>query len=627
MKNKKLLIIISGCVVLIGLLFFLFIDKILTLFGIGAIEPVVVEQQQETVLPADKMEPAELLEKSLKKLMDTSLKPLGYENLEIKALKGKFYFNIKLPENITAKIPKNLEKFKDLDFSCDFKIDLANKRMALNFITPFTKPIFTAFSQNALTLFLAESQKKYTIAQKEISQMQTQLPVKFDLKEMFDFSQMSGKGLKEKFDFSKTDENNKIFATILLKSKNPKKIYDFEMFEEYKYKIDKRNFLIMQIENTISYSNKQIPPQTTIVEMHYNQDNSLILKCDVSNSMMKDKKIEFIYAYKNNLYSEMKIRAAEQDLGAVKYTIANEKITGLVYENSKLGLPIKVGITDLLLTAAGLEDYEFSPENSDEFENKALTELFSQINDKKIIAELFLQKDADKFFETIAPHFMELAETLKFNQELTANNNEAAVAVQQKSSKDDAEEDEDAESEETPQQQKSSKQQSAKEAQASKEQLEKIELAKKIDKKVELETKNDEDDEEETDDADNKKIAKSSKSSAASAIAITQKSDKINVENMRSSKKSAAVDKQPKKEIVQKKETAQIQYQPKERSAQFLAVIRKYNNNKQADIEAAYNEVKELVKSETDNVEALYMLGHLAYQKKKYDEAQQYFDI
>ncbi|HPP87431.1 MAG TPA: hypothetical protein PLM75_06185, partial [bacterium] len=144
---------------------------------------------------------------------------------------------------------------------------------------------------------------------------------------------------------------------------------------------------------------------------------------------------------------------------------------------------------------------------------------------------------------------------------------------------------------------------------------------------VELETKNDEDDEEETDDADNKKIAKSSKSSAASAIAITQKSDKINVENMRSSKKSAAVDKQPKKEIVQKKETAQIQYQPKERSAQFLAVIRKYNNNKQADIEAAYNEVKELVKSETDNVEALYMLGHLAYQKKKYDEAQQYFDI
>jgi len=96
---------------------------------------------------------------------------------------------------------------------------------------------------------------------------------------------------------------------------------------------------------------------------------------------------------------------------------------------------------------------------------------------------------------------------------------------------------------------------------------------------------------------------------------------------MRSSKKSAAVDKQPKKEIVQKKETAQIQYQPKERSAQFLAVIRKYNNNKQADIEAAYNEVKELVKSETDNVEALYMLGHLAYQKKKYDEAQQYFDI
>ncbi len=611
MKNKKLLILVCALVLLVGATAYLYIDDILKLFGIGAPEEIVV--QQPVGLPADNMQPEVILSKAIQKMNGLSLKSNGYpENMEMKGVKGKTTFNIVLPDNIINSFPKEFHHYKELNFVGDFKADMSSYKFGLGIQTPFTKNIFAVLSDAEIKLIFPESNLIFEFKPEDIPNT---LKNNMTLKEAFYLVNSTPEKLKELFEITKIEENA---ASVKLSMKPLKQLAsentEFQMRQETQFKVNKKNFLVTSLETIVTYQNQNIPTQSTLIELHYNEDNSLILKADISNTFFKDKKLELLYSYKNGIYSDAKIRVGENEYGTIKYELdETPKVVGMSYENEFFGAKVNVAVTDILITQSGLEDFEFAPEGSEDFEVKSFADLTAAFGTKEGAQELLLKKDTVKFFEVAQPLIMN-AVAGAMQEKAKSMTQEAASSENAEDDSDDADDDGEEDSAN-----KSEKKVEVAQVQPAAPPAQKQEIKKEAPKAAAAPqpakaSEADDDDDDEADDEEEEKPTPA-KPAVSTPAPQPAKKEPVKEQPVQKTQTKPARQTQPEPD-----------YQPKPRSAQFTEIVRHYNSKKIEQTQIL-TQLQDLLKNEQSNVEALYMAGYISYQQKNMKDAANYFDM
>lgn len=658
--NKKIIILSVVLLLVIGGAGFFYMDTIIGLFTGEEKKEANLTPQQPQKAPAEQMPPEKVFEKAFEKIFEPSLKSFGLEEFsELTSLKFILKTNIEFTDEFLKELPKPLQKFKNVDLNLGLTADKKNNNFLLamesvvskkiqissfnelaNVCFPDLKEIYSASAgEFAKTLPFPipsfsmnnskgepelknenkdeesgdEESKDEENGEKKVSEEQAKpenqpAEPKTTGNEGSKDKKVIDK-IKENFEITREKgepKNVKIILTPKNKSGNsPESIILFvhkKSFTIEKIEISGKNFKTNQpvsIVSTFEYgesgninkistleTEKDAEPKNSSLSLNYNEGLVESLKIEAENAN------EII----NLSYNE------EKKFSGINYEKNIEGIGKLTLQISDFAINAEYGENDFIIT--GTEKYK---KKTNEDFNKAvssgkLAKQVLKINEKD------LKLAGEMIFAKIMTAIMSPAKTEIAAVETPESEEDGKPAEEKKSIKESANKQAAEDEGEEQDEEESPKQPPVKKAEPPKKEAKKPEEKKKPEPAAK----------EESEDEDSEEAEEAPKPAP-------KKVEK---------RKSEPVEEKPEPKEVRKparpavsddnliNDMASREYSPK-----YATIVKQYNSNK-IDKVQLLPQIEEVLKSEPNNVEALYMAALINFQNlKNNDEAVKYFDL
>ena len=669
--NKKIIILSVVLLLVIGGAGFFYMDTLIGLFTGEKNQETNLMPQQPQKSPAEKMPPVQVFEKAFEKIYAPTLKNFGIEEFsEVNALKFIVKTNIEFTDEFLKGLPKTLQKFKTVDLNFELTADKKNNNFLLAMesviskkfqlssfngltslcfpdlkeiysvsaedlskILPFPLPSFSNNNPNGDSNLKDESEEKdeeskddassgdEESGEKKASEKQVNQDTQTEAGKPADNEGAKDKKLidkiKEEFEFVREKgeaQNVKIILTPKNKTANsPNSPESIILF------VHKNNFTIEKIE--VSGKNLKTNQPVSIVSTFEYGESGNINKVSTleSEKDAEPKNSSLSLNYNEGLVESLKIDA-ENVNEIINFSYNDEKkFAGIRFEKNIEGIgKFNLQISDFAINAEYGEN-DFIINGTEKFKKKTSEDFNKAISSGKLAKQVLkvnekdLKLAGDMIFAKVMTSIMSSAKTESASVETPESEEGGKPAEEkeiQKSNNKQTVEDEEADEDDEQIENESPKQSSSKKSEPLKKIAKKPE--EKKNSKPAAKVKEETEDEESGEDEEVKK---------AQPAKIEKKKPEP-VEEAPEPKEEP----KPRRRAVSDdnliNDVAAREYSPT-----YAAIVKQYNSNKTDKVQLL-PQIEEVLKSEPNNVEALYMAALINFQNiKNNDEAVKYFDL